>query len=426
MEAAQKMDTTPKTGGLHYAWWIMIASGAVMFGCLGATSACMGVFFPSVLKELGCSLAGLSLYISIFTATMAVFQPIARKIMATYDIRLVMSLAVVISCVGFALLGTYNSLTGFYISGVLIGIGHSFITFQLIPTMIGRWFKEKVGFAMGFAISMNSIGGAVLAPICGYLIVAFGYREAYFLISVIGAVISLPFTIFVLRNNPESKGLNAYGAEKLASQEGVSVEKLAPKGLTFAEATKSPYFYICLLFAFFMSFALNFLVQATNLAYSYGFPVEKGALVASVMTIGGIGGSFLLGAVNDKFGIRVSTSMGILLGVIGLVLLKLGVTSDSIVFIAMAMFGISTALFVFAPPLVTRGIFGDKDNVKIFGFVASAVTVASTVANPVYGILYDKAQNYSTSVVVVIITLLLAMILCIVGVTGGQKRWIKG
>ncbi|MEL7655393.1 MAG: MFS transporter [Bacillota bacterium] len=418
------MEATQQKAGRHYAWWIMIACGFILFGTLGATSSCIGVFFPPVIGELGVTVAGLSIYISFMTATMALFQPIARKLMTMLDIRVIMSSAIIISCLGFGLMGVYNNLIGFYFSGILIGIGHSFITFQLVPIMITRWFKIKIGFAMGFAVAMSSVGGAILAPICGQLIANFGYRLSYMLIALIGALISLPFSILVLRNDPTSKGLLAYGTEEVAKQESVSVDELASaKGLTFSQASKSPYFFMCILFAFLLSFALNFLVQVTNLAFSYGFPVEKGAIVASVMTIGGIAGSFLIGTLNDKFGIKVALSFGIIMGIIGLGMIASGQATESIVFIAMALFGIATALFSIAPPLVTSGIVGNRDYAKIFSYVASTLTVASTFAGPIYGALYDAAGNYNISVIVVMACLLLALIIGIIGVSNGKKHW---
>lgn len=410
-------------GKIHYAWWIMIACAFILFGNLGTTSSCAGVFFPAVVEELGVTYAGISLYISFMTGTMALFQPIARKILAVCDVRIVFALAILISAGGFALMGTYHSLVGFYISGIMLGLGDSFITFQMIPTMITRWFRTKVGFAMGFCAAMSAVGGTIMAPVCGILIANLGWRTAYLVFSSIGFCIAMPFALFVFRNHPKDKGLEPFGAEEYARMEVLKGNETGElKGFTFSEAIKTPYFYLSLLFGFSVSFALNFLIQITSLAYSLGFPIEKGALAASAMTVGGIAGSLLFGVTVDKLGTRIAVTGGLGCGVIGLIMVLLGGSAVSFMFIGIGLFGVATGLFSISPPLVVDNMVGKKDYTKIYGYVASAITVASTCAAPVYGGLYDITGSYNAGLILCASFLMLAILIGITGVGAARRR----
>ncbi|MEL7657603.1 MAG: MFS transporter, partial [Bacillota bacterium] len=373
--------------------------------------------------SLGVTYAGIAVYISFMTGTMALFQPFARKILALYDVRLVFSIAILISAGGFALMGTYHSLWGFYLSGIMLGLGDSFITFQLIPTMITRWFKTRVGFAMGFCAAMSAVGGTIMAPICGQLIANYGWRTAYPVFALIGFVIAIPFALFVMKNDPKDKGLEPYGAEEYAQKESSNgMSSINERGFTFSESAHSPYLYLCLLFGFAVSFALNFLVQITSLAYSLGFPIEKGALAASAMTVGGIIGSFLFGFSNDKLGTKTAVAGGLLCGVAGLILILLGGGTTAYVFIGVGLFGIATSLFSIAPPLVVNHMVGEKDYTKIYGFVASAITLASTFAGPTYGALYDITGSYNAGLILCISLLIIAIVVGLSGVTSAQQR----
>lgn len=412
---------SPK-GEMHYAWWIMISCAFILFGNLGTTSSCAGVFFPAVVNDLGVTYAGLSLYISFMTGTMALFQPIARKILARYDVRLVFSSAIIISAAGFGLMGFYHSLIGFYISGVMLGIGDSFITFQMMPTLIPRWFKTRVGFAFGFGAALLSVGGTIMAPICGQLIVNLGWRTAYPVFAAIGLAVALPFALFVLRSYPKDKGLEPYGIEEAQENEAKGKASVAERGFSFSEAVRSPYFFLCILFGFTMSFALNFLIQITSLAYSLGFPIEKGALAASAMTIGGIIGSLLFGVTSDKLGTKTGVAGGLLCGVFGLLLVLMGNGTAGFVFFGVGLFGVATGLFAIAPPLVVDKMIGNRDYTKIYSFVASSITVASTCASPIYGALYDKTGSYNAGLILCISCLIIGIIISIVGITASQRR----
>ena len=76
-------------------------------------------------------MAQLAFNFTYMTGTMAVCQPIARKLFAKLDTRIVIGGTVLLSVGGFAAISLYTSYDGWLVSGVVIGFGFSFIIYLM-------------------------------------------------------------------------------------------------------------------------------------------------------------------------------------------------------------------------------------------------------------------------------------------------------
>lgn len=59
--------------------------------------------------------------------TISILLPFAGKILNKFDIRYVLTIAGMINALAFGLMGTYHSVFLFYISGIALGIGSTFL-----------------------------------------------------------------------------------------------------------------------------------------------------------------------------------------------------------------------------------------------------------------------------------------------------------
>ena len=412
---------TSNKKGLHYGWIVMVGLAAIMFGAVGTVANTPGVFIQVVSEDLGVGLADIALFFTFMTGTMCIFQPLAQKIMVTFDVRIVISCAILLGGAAFGMMSQYHSAVGFYVSGVLVGIALSFLTFLMVPMVIGNWFQDKMGLAMGIAISCGSIGGAVFSPIAGWLIANMGWRTAYIVLAIIGVVISLPFSIFVIRLKPADKGLKPYG---VAAQEAhVDQQADQAAGFSFQQALKSPLFYMCVLFTVSLSFACNFQPQIVAFTSTVGFAVDKGALVASILLIGSILGQLACGAINDRFGVLSATAFGCICGVGGILLLLSGIRSDVVIYAGAFGFGIAFSLLSLAPSLVVRKLMGPKDFPRIFSYVASCLTLTSAVAAPIYSSIFDRTGSYRGGLLAAICCMIVCVLICTYAVRKASKLW---
>lgn len=420
---------TTKKRRIHHAWWIMVSLCFIMVGALGIIANCYGVFLQPVGDDLGISRAELSTYFTFVCITMLICVPIAQRIMLKVNnIRLILILCLILTCSSTGVMGAYNKVGWWWFSGVTDGLAQSFLTFLLIPYLINNWFKKKVGLVTGICCSMTGLGGALFSPVIGWFITEFGWRLAYPMAAGIALLLSLPFAIFVIRDRPSDMGLKPYGADELSEAVDMSIKGIPNEtkltGVPYKEAIKSPVYIMSLIFVFCVSMNGNFQNQITAYAYTQGFPVALGSFVASASLAGSVGGNLLVGAIADRFGVRVAVPIGLGFGVVGsLVLLFLAGTAPAMVFAGAVLFGISYSQLQLAPQLLAREIWGQRDYNKIYSMTIPALSLASAIANPIYGAIFDATGTYTNGFIMAICCLIIAIIMCFAAVGVARKRW---
>lgn len=110
-----------KQGKIHYAWWIMVASAAIYAASVGIIVSCAGLLYRAVAEDLNVGVSEISLYTSLMYLTVTILLPFAGKVLNKFDIRYILTIAGIINALAFGLMGTYNSVIPFYISGIALG-----------------------------------------------------------------------------------------------------------------------------------------------------------------------------------------------------------------------------------------------------------------------------------------------------------------
>ena len=105
----------------------------------------------------------------------------------------------------------------------LQGLGNG-LAYTVATYVSTGWYPDKRGLVSGLCMAFTGIGGVIFNPVGTALINsgAEGWRTAYLVFGIIVLVGTLPFTLLVVRNKPEDKGLVPYGANEAGS---VSDEK---------------------------------------------------------------------------------------------------------------------------------------------------------------------------------------------------------
>src|SRR5699024_12715295 len=99
-----------------------------------------GLFVSPISKDLGIGVGNLTLYLSISSIFIMIFLPIGGKVMAKYDARVVLIIAIILQAGAFAAFGLMSSVWGWYILAIPLAIGGVFITVLAGPVLIERWF----------------------------------------------------------------------------------------------------------------------------------------------------------------------------------------------------------------------------------------------------------------------------------------------
>lgn len=398
-----------KQGRFHYAWWIMIASASIYAASVGIIVSCAGLLYRAVAEDFEVGVSDISLYTSLMYLTITILLPFAGKVLKRFDIRYILTIAGVINALAFGLMGTYHSVFPFYISGIALGIGSTFLIYGSIPLIMNNWFKLKVGTSLGIAMAFMGIGGAIFAQLTGVMIESIGWRSTYIALGIIVAILILPFSIFVIRSKPEDLHMTPYGAEQAETHNPIA-KKEPEAGVSKGTAMKSPAFYLVMLFTGLFGLASTVSFHVPNFVESIGFTAAMAATGVTCVTIGQTGGKFLLGAINDKFGVKTALTIGIGSGVLGVITLLI---SDSfgiwMLYAGALLFGIGFSGSTLLPPVVIREVFGGRDYASIYTTIMSASTLGVAFGTTLFSYIFDSTGSYYTVFIIVIILFIISI-----------------
>lgn len=402
-----------KRRGFHYAF-LIVASGIVIT-CIPCALVlnCAGIFFRPVAGYFGVPIARFTLYFSILNLAMMVTLPIAGKLMAKADLRIVLSAAVLIDGLSYLAMSQFTDIWMFYIAGVFLGIGTAPLIYLAIPTLVNNWCRVRIGFFIGLCMAFAGIGGVIFNPIGTAFINSGteGWRMGYLAFGAIMLAVALPFTAIVVRTRPADKGVEAYGVDSAADR----VDMDAPaEGISAAAAMKTAAFLAVVVFCFLIT--VNQTVYQFLASYCQSFGVQDIALAAGAVTsacmAGQALGKIILGAINDR-NPRGGLLFGLSGGIAGILVLWLLPLSVVLLMAGAFLFGFAYACTTVEVPLLTRAVFGPRDYTVIYSRVSMAGTLGSVVAAVFWAWIIDLPNGFllmfGLSIVCMVAALLLGL-----------------
>ena len=411
-----------KKGRMHHAWWIMIASSAIYAASVGIIVSCAGLLYRAVAADFGVGVSEISLYTSIMYLTVTILLPFAGKVLKRFDIRYILTVAGIINALAFGLMSTYTAPWMFYLSGLALGIGSTFLIYGTIPLLINNWFKAKASTALGFAMAFMGIGGAIFSQITGNLIESIGWRPTYVVLGICVALLILPFTLFIIRSKPEELNKKPYGVDQVANGTENAAADDENKGLMKKDALKTLPFYLILVFVGLFGLSSTVGFHVPNYVQSIGFSATMAATGVTLLTIGQTGGKFLLGAINDKFGIKAGLVTGIGSGMLGVIALMVaGNFGTWMIFLGAFLFGIGFSGSTLLPPPVIRQVFGGKDYASIYTTIMSASTLGVAVGTTLFSFIFDSTGSYYTVFIIVLIMFTVTVLSALYSLTWKKK-----
>ncbi len=390
---------TATRGGFHYAYLIVLS--CIVMTCLpcALVLSCAGIFFTPVSEFFGVPKASFTLYFSVLNLAMMATLPVAGKLLAARDARVVLSVATALCGLGMFGMASCQEVWQFYLVGIVLGVGVAPLIYLAVPTLINAWCVKRVGFFVGLCMAFTGIGGVIFNPIGTAIIQSSpeGWRQAYLVFGIIILVGTLPFTLFVVRGKPADNGLLPYGAGEKDAADTDGAATVGTQGVSAADAMRTPAFWAIVAFCglitlnqtvyqFLSSYALSFSNSLPQIAAASG-------VVASAAMGGQAIGKVFLGSVSDH-SVRLGAVCGIAGGVVG-VLLMWGMPSVlALLLVGAFCFGVVYAMTTVETPLLVRSVFGSADYANIYSRVSMVGSLMSAVAAVFWSLVIDSAGGY--------------------------------
>ena len=201
---------------VFYGWWIVAISATADALKHGTFNRGFSSYVNPLSRELGVGVGVFSLAEALGRMEGGLQGPLLGWANDRFGPRIIMVLGAVTSGLGFILL----SLTSSYIYFLLVFVGLMSLGFRagynnaLMPA-INQWFRRHRALAMAVAGMGSPLGGIIIAPAVGLLVVEVGWRPIAFASGAAVLAIVLPLALFVHRS-PESRGMLPDGAKPIA------------------------------------------------------------------------------------------------------------------------------------------------------------------------------------------------------------------
>jgi MFS family permease len=220
----------------HYdrrlVWWLsatqLITWGSVFYG--------FGVLLAPVEQELGLSRAEASLAFSLgLLAEGVLAYPVGRWIDGGHE-RLVMTCGSLAVALGLALHGFVQGPVGFYAVWLLLGAALSATLYSPAFAVVTRRFPGDFRRAIITLTFLGGLASTVFIPLTAWLIDAYGWRTAVWVLAALHLAVCVPIHALVLRGAPPPAGAITASAASTASDGG------APTPAGIAPLLRSPAF----------------------------------------------------------------------------------------------------------------------------------------------------------------------------------------
>ena len=417
------MEMTKRKNRSIYHWVILVCCVLTLMFAYSTRIGLAQLFATEILKETGFAtsayfLAGtISSVICIFTG------PIAGKLLRGKYMRPTFFICVVGTLVSYACYGFCHSLWQFYLVGALVGIFAMGCGTIPVSVLITNWFEKNRGLMISIAMMGISIGGNVLSPLLSWLIVEFGWRNAYFILSALSLIVLVPIGLFVVRRTPQDAGLEPYGhgEENTASAKKKNVPA-SNWNATLKEARQTPILWMFALGAFLIYFTACIMQHQSYYLQGVGFDAAAVASYISLYSVVAIIGKLVLGRIFDRFGPKIGILFGsgtFLLFLVGFLFVQ---GSPMMLYFAAVMYGFGTCTATVAIPIMTTSVFGAKNYSELYGFVSAFTMTGSAIGSSAIGLVYDLTGSYIPALTVLAILTALTIIIMFACINMGQKH----
>lgn len=299
--------------------WVIVGTSSLTLAVAFGVRLSFAVFFVALTDEFGWPRGDTALIFSVNMIVFALTSTLVGLALDRWGARRTYSVGVVLLASGLflsSLIQTFWQLTLTY--GVLAGLGISILGLAPFGSLIGRWFRRRRGVAIGIAFAGTGLGTLILTPGVERMISLAGWRMAYVVMAALVMII-LPAIVFLMRLNPEDKGLHADGDAASTTHKGSTQPR---REWTLKQAMRTRAFWFLIASGVVAIGPLRMLtVHQIAAAVDAGFDRLYAASIVGVSGAVTAATFVLSGALSDRIGRRVVYAIGSLCLLIAMAIL---------------------------------------------------------------------------------------------------------
>lgn len=366
--------------------WPLVAAGALMSCVAIGVVFSLAVFLDPMGADTGWSRSGISMAMTLAFLSMGLASFGWGALSDRQGPRRVVSCGIVLLGLASVLASRAQSLLAFQATfGVLIGAAAGAFFAPIIgATSVS--FDKRRGLAIALVSAGMGVAPMTIAPLAGWLVTWFGWRQTMLGIGIGTWVLLLPFVHFI-RVVPIAAAAHASSNDEAVAAAGPEISA--------KDALRSRAFFV-LAGAFFACCAAHSgpIFHTVSYAIGCGLPMVAAVTIYSMEGVAGLGGRLLFGMLADKYGAKPVLVAGLL--VQGLAAGSYLAVNQLTGFYGVALvFGAAYGGTMPLYAALARDAFGPR----IIGTVLGAATMVSSLGMAlgpfIGGWLYDRYGSYA-------------------------------
>lgn len=362
--------------------WVIVALGALMTCVAIGAMFSLAVFLDPLSHDTHWSRAGISSAMTLNFLVMGLGGFLWGSISDRYGPRIVVMIGAVLLGLALVLASRAPSLIIFQLTyGVIVGLAASAFFAPMIAAVTG-WFETNRSLAVSLVSAGMGVAPLTISPFARWLITAYDWRTAMFIIGIGAWVLLIPASFFVR------------GAPRNAPANGAPAAAAGPPKGAVAKALRSPQFLVLGL-TFFACCAAHSgpIFHMVSYAIICGVAPMAAVSIYSVEGLSGLGGRVLLGVLADRLGVKPVLVVGLLVqaAAIGT---YLAVSQLDQFYMLAIIFGGAYGGVMPLYATLAREYFGQQIMGSVFGAVTMLSSLGMAIGPLAGGWIFDTYGNY--------------------------------
>ena len=377
---------------IEYRWVILATGFTVLFFSSGSRFA-FGLLLKPMSEDLDLSRSALSLAATCFMIVSAVSMPFVGRLVDSFSVRTVVSIAAVIASVGIGLMGlAQTQWQVILLYGIIFAIGNGGSSVGPIGVMISRWFERGRGTATSAAMSGNALGQLIIITALASALVHIGWRNAYITLGVVNLLIVVPLVIAFVRSDPDPAQPADPESPRTAKSTALPVKTIFASHQLWLLLVV---YAICGFQDFFIATHVVAFAQDKGLSAAF-----SGSLYA-FMGLLGLFGVMSAGLLADRYGSTRPTALCFLARIACFALIIFSQSTTAIVIFAL-LYGFT--FLITAPLTVTfaGNMFGAPRLGMMSGIINMTHHIAGGLGALVGGLVFDARGSYDAAFILML------------------------